>query len=161
MQPWVCSWIECVNLYRRELVRSSPPPPRSLRLARVHVGTGGGLDDSGDLEDEEVEDGHAEAAVTAAPMLPKKADRESSTTSTRAAPRPQQSPTRHARRGTTAAVNSVLMSDHYSSDHLVVGQSVGSFSINYFRKKKTLPLCGAYPFVGYCGSFLNKLLSQY
>ena len=22
-----------------------------------------------------------------------------------------------------------------------------------------LPLCGAYPFVGYCGSFLNKLLS--
>ena len=25
------------------------------------------------------------------------------------------------------------------------------------RMRATLPLCGAYPFVGYCGSFLNKL----
>ena len=26
--------------------------------------------------------------------------------------------------------------------------------------KTPLPLCGAYPFVGYCGFFINKLLSQ-
>ena len=31
------------------------------------------------------------------------------------------------------------------------------FSINYFRQKKKKS--GAYPFVGYCGSFINELLS--
>jgi hypothetical protein len=28
------------------------------------------------------------------------------------------------------------------------------------RGSPPLPLCGAYPFVGYCGFFRNKLLSQ-
>ena len=29
------------------------------------------------------------------------------------------------------------------------------------RAQTPLPLCGAYPIVGYCGSFLNKLLSRF
>ena len=30
-------------------------------------------------------------------------------------------------------------------------------SVHFAPKLPPLPLCGAYPFVGYCGSFLNKL----
>ena len=85
----VCSWIEYVLICIGASWFARFPPSALSSLARVHVGTGGGLDDGGDLEDEEVEDGHAEAAVTAARhVLPKKADRESSTTSTTVANSP-------------------------------------------------------------------------
>ena len=101
MQPWFVRGSNVLICIGASWFARFPPSALSS-LARVHVGTGGGLDDGGDLEDEEVEDGHAEAAVTAAPMCCRRRQTE------RAAPRPQQSPTRHARRGTTAAVNSVL-----------------------------------------------------